>query len=55
MRIKVKRWINLYCKHCKHRTDHQCLPEVQNDHGLLWRCERCLRSEPRTAHQVNVG
>jgi hypothetical protein len=56
----------LWCQHCKYKTTHNCLPDIQSDYGrvsypevpstdgpgLLWKCERCGRSEARTAHQV---
>ncbi len=62
----VVRWLKLWCKHCGYKTAHQYLPDVVvseytacyprtkiSDGGLLWRCERCRRSEVRTAHQVH--
>lgn len=51
-RIRPVRWLKLWCKHCGYKTQHECRPDVPNDHGLLWRCERCLRSEPRTTHET---
>lgn len=53
--MKVLRWLRLWCAYCHHATDHECLPDVPNDHGLLWRCSRCLRSAPRTAHEAERG
>jgi hypothetical protein len=53
---KSIRFLILYCKYCHINTTHECSPEVQTSgHGLLWKCERCLRSVERPAAEASRG
>jgi hypothetical protein len=55
MKIRPVRWKSLWCQHCCHRTDQECLPDVQAEGGLLWRCERCLQSAVKSAFDAERG
>jgi len=44
--------LKLWCARCGFKTAHNCLPDVQNPRGLVWRCERCQHGEARTAYEA---